>query len=265
MSGYMRVRGGCALLFGVLVSACYGTPRSDLPHATDGGTGGVAGTAGAGAGGVAGSAGAGGPGGVAGSAGAGGSGGVAGSAATGGSAGAGGGACNPTCDATHSCSGGRCLLAEAQPCLTASQCASGACNPFYQDIDGDGYGTGQAVGFCTLTTPPIGYAAQTGDCCDDASNIALAKLIHPGAAFQSTTAGGICGGITWDYDCDGLVEKANTYCDSCTASPDCECTVAQFADIDCGRIKGFPECARATSAGGVICVMAGGNGVLNCR
>ena len=225
MSAYMKVRGGVALLFGVCVSACYGTPRSTLPDAGHDGAGGVAGGAGAG--------------------------------------GSGGAACSPTCDATHACTEG--LLTDAQQCVTASQCASSACNPFYQDIDGDGYGAGQAVGFCTLTTPPIGYAAQTGDCCDDASNIALAKLIHPAAEFQTTSAGGICGGITWDYDCDGLIEKARTYCDGCTASPDCQCVVAQFADIDCGNNKGFPECSKAVTAGGVTCVGAGGVGVLACR
>ena len=33
----------------------------------------------------------------------------------------------------------------------------------------------------------------------------IAKLIHPGADFQTTSAGGICN-ITWDYDCSGVVE-----------------------------------------------------------
>jgi hypothetical protein len=219
-----------------------------------GGQGGVGGT-----GGVAGSAGIGGTGGIAGTVGVGG---VAGSAGAGGSGGA---ACNPTCDTTRACIGGVCLLTDAQQCVTASQCASGACNPFYRDVDGDGYGTGQAVGFCTLITPPIGYAAQTGDCCDDAANIALAKLIHPGSDFQLTSAGGICGGITWDYDCNGIIEKAGTYCNGCTASPDCQCVVTQFADIDCGNNKGFPQCSKPVTAGGVTCVVAGGNGVLSCR
>jgi hypothetical protein len=163
------------------------------------------------------------------------------------------------------CSGGRCLLADAQQCVTASQCASGSCNPFYKDVDGDGYGAGQAVGFCTLTTSPIGYAAQNGDCCDDASNIAVAKLIHPGADFQPTSAGGVCG-ITWDYDCSGKIEKEGTYCGGCTDAPDCECVVTQFMDTDCGRNVGFPQCHKASNGvGGTMCVIAGGNGVLYCR
>jgi hypothetical protein len=225
MSGYMRVRGGCALLFGVLVSACYGTPRSDLPDAADGGAGGVAGSAGAG--------------------------------------GSGGAACAPACDATHACAGGRCLLIDAQQCVTASQCASGACNPFYRDVDGDGYGIGQAVGFCTLTTPPVGYAAPNGDCCDDASNIALAKLIHPGAEFQLTSAGGICGGITWDYDCDGSI-ATNPQTIACNNDyPNCTSRPANYPELYCGQ---SPESCSCTSAG-QLCTKAcsGHPGDLACK
>ena len=108
--------------------------------------------------------------------------------------------------------------------MTGAQCASATCNPFYADVDGDGYGAGQAIGFCTLTAPPIGYAAQNGDCCDDAANIPLAKLIHPGADFQTTSAGRICGGITWYYDCSGAVEKSRQLCAGCTSLPDCTCS-----------------------------------------
>ena len=95
---------------------------------------------------------------------------------------------------------------DGQPCSLAKDCASGTCSPFYVDVDGDGYGAGQAMGFCG-TTPPVGYAAQSGDCCDSAPNLAIAKLIHPGADFQTTSAGGTCN-ITWDYDCSGAVESS---------------------------------------------------------
>jgi hypothetical protein len=164
------------------------------------------------------------------------------------------------------CSGGRCLLADAQQCVTGSQCASGACNPFYKDVDGDSYGTGQAVGFCTLTAPPIGYAAQNGDCCDDATNIALAKLIHPGADFQMTSAGGVCGGITWDYDCSGTVEKSTNTCNGCTAAPDCNCIAQEFPDEACGTIKARTLC-EVINAGGFIQCGGGGSATftLACR
>jgi len=290
---------------GLILGGCYGNPRIGGHDAGDGSAGasGAAGTggsdtagndgaAGVGAGGAAGRGGqagsvggsgsagrggaaggaAGGSGGASGVAGVGASGGNGGAGATGAAGssggargGAGGVACSPACDATHACSGGRCLLADAQPCVTASQCASGVCNPFYADVDGDGYGTGQAVGFCTLTAAPIGYATQNGDCCDAAANIALAKLIHPGADFQITTAGGICDGITWDYDCSGAFEKAGTYCGNCTDSPACDCVVAQFADSDCGRHVAYPHCGMAVTAVGITCVNAGGDGPLGCK
>ena len=153
----------------------------------------------------------------------------------GGGGSAGGGACSPACDATHVCAGGRCLLADASLRDGIAVRVRRRCKPFYKDVDGDGYGTGQAVGFCALTAPPIGYAAQTGDCCDDAPNIALAKLIHPGADFQITSAGGICG-ITWDYDCSGRFEKGTDTCSRCTATPDCNC-IAKVPDEACGTTE----------------------------
>jgi hypothetical protein len=153
------------------------------------------------------------------------------------------------------------LLADAQQCVTGSQCASGACNPFYRDVDGDSYGTGQAVGFCTLTTAPIGYAAQTGDCCDDAPNVAIAKLIHPGADFQTTSAGGICGGITWDYDCSGVVNSSPRSCGSCDQSS-CACMYADFAVADCGMLRGGGACAIT---GGPCSRIEGGVGPVGCR
>ena len=84
---------------------------------------------------------------------------------------------------------------------------------------------GQAVRFCG-TTPPVGYAAQSGDCCDSASNLAVAKLIHPGADFQTTSAGGVCN-ITWDYDCSGAIEKNRMDCASCTQNP-CGCIYGEL-------------------------------------
>jgi hypothetical protein len=111
-------------------------------------------------------------------------------------------------------------------------CTSGVCTPFYVDVDGDGYGTGQAMGFCG-TTPPIGYAAQSGDCCDSASNLAIAKLIHPGADFQTTSAGGVCN-ITWDYDCSGIVESSPQTVTCGQNYPACAATTVNFPESSCG-------------------------------
>ncbi len=121
---------------------------------------------------------------------------------------------------------------DGQPCSLAADCTSGVCTPFYVDIDGDGYGAGQAVGFCG-TTAPVGYASQSGDCCDTASNLAVAKLIHPGADFQTTSAGGVCG-ITWDYDCSGTVES-NPVLWTCGGSyPQCETVTSNRDPSTCG-------------------------------
>ena len=239
----MRVPGPIGLLFFIAAqSGCFTSIRTDFADAEGGGGAGGRG------GGAAGTSGGGGAAGASGGAGAG---------------DAGGGACDPACDATHVCSGGHCLLVDAEPCTTGSQCASGACNPFYKDIDGDGYGIGAAVGFCTLTTPPIGYAAQNGDCCDDATNIALAKSIHPGADFQTTSAGGICGGITWDYDCSGKIEKDRMDCPSCNENP-CGCAYVDFPDADCGTNQAGVTCASGAPIS--ACRMfAGGAGPVLCR
>src|SRR6185312_6062521 len=118
-----------------------------------------------------------------------------------------GATCSPACDMkTQSCVGTKCLLDDGQICSLASQCASNACTAFYLDQDGDGYGSGGAVGFCG-TAPPVGYTTQNGDCCDDPVHLAVSKLIHPGAGYQTASAGGVCD-ITWDYDCSGVVEQS---------------------------------------------------------
>jgi len=147
--------------------------------------------------------------------------------------------------------------------VTGSQCASGACNGFYRDVDGDGYGTGQAVGFCTLTTPPIGYSAQSGDCCDDATNLALAKSIHPGADFQTTSAGGVCG-ITWDYDCSGATETNPKFASDCTA--DCMPVYTDFPEAACGRRSDQRGCQLTQEGPSLVCQrVPGGTPPVSCH
>lgn len=116
------------------------------------------------------------------------------------------GQCGAPCLAVQTCHAGACLLRDGQPCALAADCASGVCNTFYRDEDGDGHGaTTGAIRLCTVTTPPAGYVTVGDDCCDNGGNLITAALIHPGADFQSASAGGICG-INWDYNCSGLEE-----------------------------------------------------------
>jgi hypothetical protein len=137
-------------------------------------------------------------------------------------------------------------LADGQPCSLATTCVSQVCTAFYVDVDGDGYGTGQAVGFCG-TTAPVGYASQSGDCCDSASNLAVAKLIHPGADFQTTSAGGVCG-ITWDYNCSGQTEQSIPKLTGCTLYPECASISEWFDDSVCGTPVTFEGCTPDTTS-----------------
>jgi hypothetical protein len=234
------------------------------------GTGGALGGAGAGGtvvAGTGGMAGVTGTGGVAGATGTGAVAGTGGEVGTGGVTGTGGSpaTCSPTCSSsTQTCVGTSCLLNDGQSCSVASQCVSNKCTPFYVDQDGDGYGTGQATGFCG-TTPPVGYAAQTGDCCDTATNIAVARLIHPGAGYQTTSAGGVCN-ITWDYDCSGSTEVnpvlGTGACASGTTYPTCENVRTPFPSSDCGMTVHDSDCTQYNDTS---CTVQGGPQVLGCR
>ena len=190
-----------------------------------------------------------------------GSGGRAGSG--GGGAGAGGqGGASSTSGGTG---GAPAKAKDGERCALASDCASGACTPFYVDLDGDSYGAGQALGFCG-TTAPVGYAAQSGDCCDTATNLAVAKMIHPGADFQPTSAGGVCN-ITWDYDCSGKVETNPQDCISCTAFPACSCVIGHRPETACGS-SGIDErtCTGLPQTQSCLLVVGGGGpGTIECK
>lgn len=113
-----------------------------------------------------------------------------------------------TCTGAHTCSIAipslslvACRLKTLQACRTNSDCASLLCETFYVDHDGDGYGeTGTALKLCEVdgAAPPVGYARQGGDCCDNDANA------FPGQAkyFGRQDA---CG--SWDYSCDGKVSS----------------------------------------------------------
>jgi len=153
-------------------------------------------------------------------------------------------------------------LADGQPCSLPTNCASHVCTAFYVDVDGDGYGTGQAVGFCG-TTAPIGYASQSGDCCDNATNLAVAKLIHPGANAQTTSAGGVCG-VTWDYDCSGAIEQQIPTDVSCSPYPDCVPTIGSFPESDCGQTV-VSELCQPNSSSGTCDLVPGLTGPQYCK
>jgi hypothetical protein len=95
---------------------------------------------------------------------------------------------------------GGCRMKDAQACKAAGDCASFNCVTYYVDIDRDGYGdSSTTLMLCEETgaTPPGGYVATGGDCCD--SDIDA----HPNALGYHS-APDACG--DWDYNCDGTVE-----------------------------------------------------------
>jgi len=277
------------LLCGLALTACYRIPRTTFPDADfsddggeagsgTGGSGGTAGHGGSGTAATAGSAGnaSGGTNAVGGSAGSGlgataggAGGGVGGRGGTneGGTGGGGAGGmapgCSPTCTPTQICVGTKCLSNDGESCTIASQCASNVCTPFYVDADGDGYGAGAPTGFCGTSTP-IGHATQAGDCCDD-SSFSVAKLIHPGADYQTSSANGACG-ITWDYDCSGTVEtsKSNGLCASASYPPNnCITTPRNYSATVCGMNEATSTCINYQNS--CQSVPGSDNGPLGCK
>jgi len=93
---------------------------------------------------------------------------------------------------------------------------------FYQDLDGDGYGTENDV--VTGCSPPTGYAGILGDCDDDNSGI------YPGADE-------VCDGL--DNDCDGAVDEdlilSTVYLDGDTDGYGDSSTITE----DCGLPDGY--------------------------
>jgi hypothetical protein len=102
-----------------------------------------------------------------------------------------------------------------------------------------------------------------GDCCDNGGNLIVAAAIHPGVDFQTVSAGGICG-ITWDFDCDGVIKKSVQERVGCGSPPSCPVVYADFADSACGTIMEPGGCANE----GGFCGLVAGGGVpssLGCK
>jgi hypothetical protein len=149
------------------------------------------------------------------------------------------GMCGNICvSGKETCTSGSCKRNDGQPCTMSAQCVSGVCTLFFVDADGDHYGAGTAsAGFCTITSPPLGYATLGGDCCD--SNPA----VNPGVAGFPQTAAPTCPGGTmvspWDYNCDGVVEPPNSVIAvSCGPAPNC---APIFPEGSCGTVQ-MPDC-----------------------
>jgi hypothetical protein len=136
------------------------------------------------------------------------------------------GACN---DGTQVCADGK--------TNTYGACSGAVLQPttYYRDADGDGFGSAATTTVCG--PPPAGYTDQTGDCCDDGGNLAVAKTIFPGQTQFFSASTTVCN-IGWNYDCStgGSIEtSAPNHVTSCiTGTASCTNVFTSFTTADCG-------------------------------
>jgi hypothetical protein len=135
------------------------------------------------------------------------------------------------CIGSLTCVNGGCLTADGFACTMGTDCASGACSTFYRDNDGDGEGAGAPVRLCG-GTPPSGYAAVAGDCCDSDNRVKTTQTSY--FTFPSN-----CG--TYDYNCANGEEKQWTRLNMCTAA-DCWASWHQTAVPNCGVSGTWKDC-----------------------
>ncbi len=161
--------------------------------------------------------------------------------------------CNSVCDIA----GGSCTTAGSVGKCRCSACATGPCDLFYRDEDGDGYGdkagtiaNGRAAYGC-VGAPPAGFVANKDDCYDGPTTT-VAGSVHPNQSpttyfKDSYTPPG--GSPTWDYDCNGIETKeTHEFASTATCS---YCRQRTPPLIGCQMLN---QCASAGQQGGQACV-----------
>lgn len=103
------------------------------------------------------------------------------------------------CTATQQCTGqGVCKTKDTELCSVAADCASGVCNQFYADADGDTYRANSTVVLACGTSKPghvlKALAKAQADCAGGDTN----ATVFPGAPE-------LCDGL--DNDCDGAFDR----------------------------------------------------------
>jgi len=129
-------------------------------------------------------------------------------------------------------------LADGQPCVSDNGCVSGICG---SDIDGDDYFDSDLghTGTCQPAVKPY------TDCCDSDADS------NPGHTIYSGGGPNACG--SWDWNCNGTVEKEPgdcVYCSSCSGSGSCAlcgstksvATANCNATRACGETTGYQRC-----------------------
>jgi hypothetical protein len=146
--------------------------------------------------------------------------------------------CNTQCDSPFTCNSSGSV---GQCKCPGVMCATGvACQVFYQDADGDGFGNKFGVPGAMSTTakagcagmPPAGYVVDNTDCDDGDPNV------HPGqTAFFGAPSLGTP--HTFDYNCDGTREKQTPEypggsCKFCGALGTCDQTTTTCTSVQTG-------------------------------
>jgi cysteine-rich repeat protein len=106
---------------------------------------------------------------------------------------------------------------DGEPCTGPDVCSGGRCRGaaypiWHADADRDGHGD-PATAVCAASRPS-GYASAGDDCCDGDADV------HPGQ-WDYFTASYECpagSAPSWDFDCDGEVEREWTNCGYCEAT-----------------------------------------------
>jgi hypothetical protein len=171
--------------------------------------------------------------------------------------------------------GGACLLGLGQDCSLANECASGTCQRWFRDADGDLHGTESPVDSIQICSqfgaaPPAGYVASSDDCCDDdeRANPDQTELFAEISACDN-----------FDFDCNGdilaLFEEATieTGTAACSSFSLADCSFTRWTSglvPQCGVKAGFTACGQLTSQSSAgprtSCVsVTGGQTVNRCR
>jgi hypothetical protein len=170
------------------------------------------------------------------------------------------GTCGNACSASQTCVSGACLVKDGSDCNVPSDCKSGVCTTYYQDLDGDKQGSAAAPKRVCGSTPPAGYVTNSDDCCDivggDGANI---YKNNPNWYTRSTTS---CS-KGWDYDCSGNIEMEVTHIDTdCKQNPVGQCMgftewSGAAAPLACGATGSMNSCLAIPVAGTCATSMPG--------